>query len=119
MQGLYSNTTTVTGESDSSNAQDDEHNRQKLLLDINPEGNLSKEIKDIQDELKMIKKVFLDQQSVVKDYAGYLKTIDGQETNIRPATQSRANHLVNEIERRIKEVDELGSAASHVADDVS
>lgn len=118
-RGFNAIITTATTESDSSNVQDQEHDRQKKLLDINPEGNLSMEIKDIQDELKMIKKVFSDQQTVIEDYAKYLSRIDGQDTNIGLATQNRANHIVDELRRRIKEVDELGSAATHVAEDVS
>jgi len=37
------------------------------LLDINPEGELLREIKDIQDELHMMTKVYSQQQAVVKE----------------------------------------------------
>jgi hypothetical protein len=92
--------------------------RRRKLLDINPEGALSKEIKDILDELHIMKKVFKDQLMVVVTYSEHLKEIDGEKTEVPHTSVLRSKRLGSEIERRIKQIDDLVDAAKHTAENV-
>jgi len=88
------------------------------LLDINPEGELLKEIKDILDELHMMTKVYNEQQTVVKDFSSYMQQLAGSSKEISQRTKSESIRLVKEISRRKAEIHELIRAAERTADGV-
>jgi hypothetical protein len=54
---------------------DDVEEQAKSLLDINPEGDLSREIKDILDELHIMLNIKSKQQRVLKDFQKHIKYI--------------------------------------------
>jgi len=121
----YSRLIDVVGEVTVNKAQR-ERNQKRLedlilqkLLDINPEGELLKEIKDIQDELNMISKVFTEQQAVVQEFSTHIQHLAGRSTEITPRTKNEALRLENEISRRKIEVAELTRAAERTANGVS
>lgn len=89
------------------------------LLDINPEGELLKEIKDIQDELHMITKIFNEQHTVADDFSTFLQKLGGKSKEISQKTRDDAKQLVKEISRRRAEITELTKAAGRTADGVS
>lgn len=88
------------------------------LLDINPEGELLKEIKDILDELHMMTKVYNEQQTVVKDFSSYMQQLTGSNKEVSQRTKSESIKLVKEISRRKAEIHELIRAAERTADGV-
>jgi len=89
------------------------------LLDINPEGELLREIKDIQDELHMMTKVYSEQQTVVQDFSAHIQQLGGRSKEVTQKTKNKASHLVKEISRRKAEIAELTRAAERTADGVS
>ena len=54
---------------------DDVEEQAKSLLDINPEGDLSREIKDVLDELHIMLNIKSKQQRVLKDFQKHIKYI--------------------------------------------
>jgi len=52
--------------------KDEDEIKHQRLLDINPEGEILREIKDILDELHMMSKVHNQQLEVVKDSSTHL-----------------------------------------------
>lgn len=48
---------------------------QNALLNINPEGNLMKEVKDILDELHIMIRIQLQQQAVAVSFVEHIKSI--------------------------------------------
>jgi len=54
---------------------DDVEEQAKSLLDINPEGDLSREIKDILDELHIMLNIKSKQQRVLKDFQRHVEYI--------------------------------------------
>lgn len=88
------------------------------LLDINPEGELLKEIKDILDELHMMTKVYSEQQTVVKDFSSYMQQLAGSSKEVSQRTKNEYLRLVKEISRRKAEIHELIRAAERTADGV-
>jgi hypothetical protein len=48
---------------------------ENALLNINPEGNLLKEVKDILDELHIMTRIQLQQQAVAESFVGHIKQI--------------------------------------------
>ena len=93
------------------------------LLDINPEGELLLEIKDIQDELHMMTKVYAQQLDVVEDFAAHIDEL-GAKLGIRSSevtqkTKDKVSHLVKEVKRRKAEIYELTRAAEKTAEGVS
>jgi Mg2+ and Co2+ transporter CorA len=89
------------------------------LLDINPEGELLREIKDIQDELHMMTKVYSQQQAVVKEFAAHLDQLGSKSTEVTQKTKDKVSHLAKEVARRRAEIHELTKAAERTADGVS
>lgn len=93
--------------------------KEERLLDINPEGELFREIKDIQDELHMMTKVYTEQLTVAKDFAAHLQQLGGKSKEVTQKTKDKANHLVKEVSRRKAEIHELTRAAERTADGVT
>jgi hypothetical protein len=89
------------------------------LLDINPEGELLKEIKDIQDELHMMTKVYSQQHDVVKDFAAHIQQLGGKSKEVTQKTNDKVSHLVKEVSRRKAEIQELTRAAERTAEGVN
>jgi hypothetical protein len=54
---------------------DDVEEQAKSLLDINPEGDLSREIKDVLDELHIMLNIKSKQQRVLKDFQKHVEYI--------------------------------------------
>ena len=113
---------------------------QNTLLNINPEGNLLKEIKDILDELHIITRLKLQQQTVAESFVKHIKnslipklkagrnpTIDlydddsSRQEGLESAkwTLSRADHLLRDIQDRISELKSLEDAARKTSASVS
>lgn len=88
------------------------------LLDINPEGDLLREIKDIQDELHMMIKVYSEQQTVVKDFQTHIQQLGEKSKEVTPRTKDKVAHLVKEVSRRKAEIYELTKAAERTANGV-
>jgi GTP cyclohydrolase III len=88
------------------------------LLDINPEGALLKEIKDILDELHMMMKVFNEQSRVVEDFSSHIQKLGGSNKFFPLSTREKTAKLVNDVSRRKAEVNELTQAAKRTADGV-
>lgn len=89
------------------------------LLDINPEGELLKEVKDILDELHMMTKVFSEQHTVVKDFSAHLQQLGGKKGSaVSQKTKDRASLLVKEVSRRKATIHELTRAAERTAEGV-
>lgn len=86
------------------------------LLDINPEGELLREIKDIQDELHMMTKVYSQQQSVVKEFVAHLDQLSSKSTEVTQKTKDKVSHLAKEVVRRKAEINELTKAAERTAE---
>ncbi|KAE9377252.1 hypothetical protein N431DRAFT_542622 [Stipitochalara longipes BDJ] len=87
------------------------------LLDINPEGELLKEVKDILDELHMMTKVFSEQHIVVKDLFAHLQQLGGKNGSaVKQKTKDRASLLVKEVSRRKATIYELTRAAQRTAE---
>lgn len=91
----------------------------EALLDINPEGELLKEIRDIIDELHMMTKVYNEQQSVAQDFLFQLTELRGKSKEVTEATKNEASRLVKEISRRKAEINDLTRAAERTAHGVS
>jgi len=89
------------------------------LLDIYPEGELLREIKDIQDELHMITKVYSEQQTVVKDFFAHIQQLGDKSKEVTQKTKDKVSHLVKEVSRRKAEIHELTRAAERTADGVT
>jgi hypothetical protein len=121
---------------------------QNTLLNIKPEGNLLKEIKDIIDELHILTRVKLQQQVVAESFVKHVKQSllpqlrtkrtwdpiialyeDGHGANSEPPqneqrqaarlTMARADHLLNDIHDRIGELKTLEENARKAATAVS
>ena len=92
------------------------------LLDINPEGELLLEIKDIQDELHMMTKVYAQQLDVVEDFAAHIDELGDKlgvgSNEVTQKTKDKVSHLVKEVKRRKAEIYELTRAAEKTADGV-
>lgn len=86
------------------------------LLDINPEGTLLKEIKDILDELHMMTKVYSEQQTVVQSFSAHIQKLGRKRNGASQRTKNKASQLVKEISRRKAEIHELTIAAERTAD---
>jgi hypothetical protein len=121
---------------------------QSTLLNINPEGKLFKEIKDILDELHILIQVKLQQQTVANSFVKHIKQFllphltsrstwhpiislyeeehdseskSGQRENRESArlTAVRADHLLDDIQERIRELKSLEENARKTATAVS
>jgi hypothetical protein len=122
---------------------------ENALLNINPEGNLLKEVKDILDELHIMTRIQLQQQAVAESFVGHIKQIlqpkiagpadswldmlngagtsDSEEAeamhrqNFQDAkrTVTRAHALLKGIQDRIAELKTLEDAASNTSAAVS
>jgi hypothetical protein len=88
------------------------------LLDINPEGELLKEIKDILDELQMMTKVYSEQAAVVQDFSTHIAKLSGSKKAVTQRTRNNANQLVKEVSKRKAEIHELTRAAERTAEGV-
>jgi uncharacterized coiled-coil DUF342 family protein len=99
--------------------KDEEEINHQRLLDINPEGELLREIKDILDELHMIMKVYNEQHAVASDFSAHIQQIGGRNKEVKEKTKNQALRLVKEISRRKGEIHELTRAADRTADGVS
>lgn len=95
----------------------DKHNLERLL-DINPEGELLKEIKGILDELYMMTKIYNEQYNVVKEFSSYMQQLASSSKKAPPKTKIDADRLVNDIASRRAELNELTRAAENTADGV-
>ena len=115
----------IVSEAKTNKAQREKHQKaiQELLLqkflDINPEGSLLQEIKDIQDELNMITKIFTEQLTVVGEFALHLDQLAERSSEVTQRTKSEISRLEKEILRRKAEVVELTHAADRTAHGVS
>lgn len=67
---------------------------QNTLLNINPEGNLLKEVKDIMDEIHMISRIKKQQQTVVESFVKHIRS-----TVIAPITRSSSGTRSGVIRR--------------------
>ena len=90
----------------------DETLRQLLdeLLDISEEVDLMNEIKDIHDELVMIKAIFASQLDVIiqlKESTIYRDPVKP----LPPSVIDRCNHLYDAVEQRRIKVEEMDEAA--------
>jgi hypothetical protein len=121
---------------------------QNTLLNINPEGNLLKEIKDILDEIHILTRVKLQQQAVAYSFVKHIKHFllpllksrsawhpiislyeeeyddeseSGQRERREAArlTVARADHLLDDIQDRIGELKTLEENARKTATAVS
>jgi hypothetical protein len=116
---------------------------QNTLLNVNPEGNLLKEIKDILDEIHILTRVKLQQQAVAISFVKHIKQFilphlksgpawhpiiplyDEYNDESQPAhrerreaarlTVARADHLLDDIEDRISELKTLEKTALKTA----
>jgi hypothetical protein len=89
------------------------------LLDINPEGQLLLEIKDIQDELHMMANVYTQQLDVVEDFATHIEELSTKSHEVTQKTKDKVCHLVREVKRRKAEIYELAGAAEKTAEGAS
>jgi hypothetical protein len=121
---------------------------QNTLLNVNPEGNLLKEIKDILDEIHILTRVKLQQQTVASSFVKHIKQFllpqlksgppwhpiislyeeeydnesqSGQRERREAArlTVARADHLLDDIQERIGELKTLEQSALKTATAVS
>ena len=122
---------------------------ENALLNINPEGNLLKEVKDILDELHIMTRIQVQQQAVAQSFVGQIKQIlqpkitgpadswldmlngagitDSEEAKARrrqtlqdaKRTVSRADALLKSIQDRIAELKTLEAAATNTSTAVS
>lgn len=121
---------------------------QNTLLNVNPEGNLFKEIKDILDEIHILTRVKLQQQTVAISFVKHIKhsllphlksgsawhpiiSLCEDEYDDEPAsgqrerresarlTIARADHLLDDIRDRIGELKTLEENARKTATAVS
>lgn len=94
----------------------------KRLLDINPEGKLFLEIKDILDELNILGRVKQQQQKVANEFLKAVKQIQqGQDKRLKRTnwTKKRADDLSERFAIQIAEIDHLKEAAEHTSTAVS
>lgn len=101
-------------------------------MNVNPEGNLLREIKDVLDELHIITRLELQQQTVAESFVKHIKNslLPKLKAGRNPAidlydgdsslqesfesakwTISRADHLLRDIQDRISELKGLEDAA--------
>lgn len=120
---------------------------QNALLNINPEGNLLKEIKDILDELHIMIRIQLQQQAVATSFVEHIKRIlqpkvggpmdpwagmlDGDSVSVddqskrrqqfhsAKGTMARADALVRDIQKRVAELKSLEESANNTSRAVS
>jgi hypothetical protein len=121
---------------------------QNTLLNVNPEGNLLKEIKDILDEIHILTRVKLQQQIVANSFVKHTKQFllpqlktgsawhpiislyedeydDGSQSGQRERreaarlTIARADHLLDDIQDRIGELKTIDENARKTAISVS
>jgi hypothetical protein len=112
---------------------------QNTLLNINPEGNLLKETKDILDELHIMTRIKIQQQEVAEAFVKHIRHIllpkvhDARDPNfalLRPEkneafrrdqlesakwTLVRANNLLAGVQRRVSELNTLQNAARNTS----
>jgi chaperonin cofactor prefoldin len=118
------------------------------LLNINPEGKLLKEIKDVMDEIDIITRINQQQQTVAETFVKHIKQSllsklrpkspwdpvatsyeNGNDTGSCPLqmeqreaanwTLARANHLLKDIQDRISELNTLQENAKNTSAAVS
>jgi hypothetical protein len=118
------------------------------LLNINPEGKLLKEMKDIMDEIEIITRINQQQQTVAETFVKHIKQSllsklrpkspwdpvatlyeNGNDTGSWPLqmeqreaanwTLARANHLLKDIQDRISELNTLQENAKNTSAAVS
>jgi hypothetical protein len=119
---------------------------QNALLNINPEGNLLKEVKDILDELHIMIRIQLQQQAVATSFVDRIKRLlqpkiigpdpwaemlNGSAVSVEDQskrreefqnvkrTVARADGLVNDIQDRIAELKTLEESANDTSTAVS
>jgi hypothetical protein len=89
----------------------------KRLLDINPEGKLILEIKDILDELNILRRVKTQQQKVANEFLKAAKQIQQEDHEKRLKstswTKKRADDLSERFINHIAELDHLKETAEH------
>jgi hypothetical protein len=114
------------------------------LLNINPEGKLLREIKDIIDEIHIITRINLQQQTVAETFVKHIKQSllpklrskyardpvaalyeNGNDSGSQPLqmeqreatnlTLARANHLLRDIQGRIFELNTLQENANNTS----
>jgi hypothetical protein len=107
----------ITAEATHRIRYEDEIKHQRLL-DINPEGEILREIKDILDELHMMTKVYNEQHRVASDFSSHIHQIGGKSKHITQKTKDQAKLLVKEIGRRQAVIHELTQAAERTAKEV-
>jgi uncharacterized coiled-coil DUF342 family protein len=118
------------------------------LLNINPEGKLLKEIKDIMDEIHIITRINQQQQTVAETFVkhirqsllpklrsksawdplaalhengseGELQSLQTEQREAASWTLARANHLLKDIQDRIFELNTLQENAKNTSAAVS
>jgi hypothetical protein len=111
-----------------------------IYLNVNPEGTLLRESQDIAEELRMMSRIFIQQQHVVKDFKKALEKLneravpdedrwwmgsDGEGrgslqsyTRIPRSTITNANELLEQIHERRSEIEELEGVAKHTCQQV-
>jgi hypothetical protein len=121
---------------------------QNALLNINSEGNLLKEIKDIADEIHIMTRINLQQQTVAESFVKHIKQSllpksrshcawdsvvalyeNDSNTKLQPLllepreaakmTLARADHLLKDIQDRIFELNALQENAKNTSAAVS
>lgn len=109
------------------------------LLDVTPEAELQREIRDIIDELDIMLHIVRQQQEVIKRFVRFAEDVlrttpakpPGQIGSATPAEvskivedqassfESRKTDLLSEVEDRIKELEGLKASALSTAENVS
>lgn len=98
--------------------KDVEELKHQRLLDINPEGEILREIKDILDELHIMTKVYNEQHHVASEFASHINKIAHENKAITQKTKDQAKVLAKEIGRRQAVIHELTRAAERTAKEV-
>jgi len=111
-----------------------------VYLNVNPEGTLLREAQDIAEELRIMSRIFIQQQQVVKDFKKALEKLNetaapdenrwwaglGGEgrgnlqsfTRVPKSTILHANDVLEQILERRSEIEELGDVAKHTCQQV-
>jgi hypothetical protein len=91
----------------------------KRLLDINPEGKLFLEIKDILDELNIITRVKQQQEKVVKDFLKHVKqNQEWADDSFESRTKMQADGFKTHIEKIQGGADSTKSPTQRHAEDL-
>ena len=95
---------------------------EEKMCDITQEVAHLNEIKDIRDELKMIKRVLMDQQTVIAQYHANQAPDRKEDTNPKTLDDNeryKLKTLEQNVEFRISKIDRLSDDAKSVQDSVS